>query len=892
MKSDRWPVLSPLLDEALDLPAEGRAAWLEALRARDASLAQEIESLLREHGAVGREAFLERGVLAGSAAAPTLAGLVVGAYTLRTPLGQGGMGSVWLADRSDGRFAGQAAVKLLNASLIGREGEARFRREASILARLRHPGIARLIDAGVSPLGQPYIILEHVDGDLIDRFCEARGLDIAGRLRLFLEVLEAVAHAHANLIVHRDIKPQNVLVDREGRPRLLDFGVAKLIETGPEAAPGVTGEIAAALTPDYAAPEQVTGGDITTATDVYGLGSLLCVLLTGKHPLGGAARTPAERMRAIVEVEPPLVSRLAGGAADARRRVSLLRGDLDHVVGKALRKRPEERYPSVAAFADDLRRHLSHRPVSAGPDSALSRAAKFVRRNRAAVALSTLALAAAIVFTAGIAWQAREARRQRDAARVQLDRANAAKDFMAFLLNAAEPARAPVGDLLEQGEALIDKQYGDDDPLRAEMLLAIGQQYAGLERWEKAVPVLERAVAIAERSHDPAIKAGALCSLAIAKLGIGEIAPAGALIDRALLGLPERPDTALQRIDCLIARGTTGYLTDDPAPMLRDGPEALVLLDRLARPSPAKRIEAQAVLAYGYYLSRQMAKADALYAEITDGLAQAGRGRTVLAADTFNNWSLVHYEGNIARAEPLCRQAVALRRAVEGADGIAPSVTFNHAGVLLQLARFDEAEPLYEESIRTARVRRDPRIETDAMLELADLYIRRGDLTRAEAQLTTLGPLLTGPRPNAFRQTQLKYYRGRLALARHREAEARDLFSAVVDEFERRNVHLSLCVFALDGLARAELRLGDLPAAAKTAAHAMEVGATFVEKDAPSYLIGQSQALLAEAEAASGEVEKARASYDAALRHLRETLGEDHPETAAAKRGLARLPPA
>src|SRR6185369_10915096 len=191
--------------------------------------------------------------------------------------------------------------------------------------------------------------------------------------------------------------------------------------------------------------------------------------------------------------------------------------------------------------------------------------------------------------------------------------------------------------------------------------------------------------------------------------------------------------------------------------------------------------------AYGDYLAHRMAKADAQYAEIAAALARAGRERTTLAADTYNNWSLVHYEGNLSRAEPLCRKAVELRRAVEGADGIAPSVTFNHAGVLLQLARYDEAEPLYQETIRVARARQFPLIETDAMLELSDLYTRRGEFARAAAQLETLGPLLTGPNPNAFRLVQLAFYRGRLALARHDAAAARPLFAGVVDTFEKRN---------------------------------------------------------------------------------------------------------
>jgi serine/threonine protein kinase/tetratricopeptide (TPR) repeat protein len=884
VKSDRWSVLSPHLDRALEMDPAERSAWLEALRRDDAALAAEIEALLADHGALDREGFLERGDPAAAAATPSLAGLVVGAYTLRAPLGQGGMGSVWLADRSDGRFRGQAAVKLLNASLIGHEGERRFRREGSILARLRHPGIARLHDAGMSPLGQPYIVLEHVDGEPIDRFCAARGLDPAARLRLFLDVLEAVAHAHANLIVHRDIKPQNVLVDAEGKVRLLDFGVAKLIDPGPDGDVTMTREGGAGLTPDFAAPEQVTGEVVTTATDVYGLGALLYLLLTGKLPLQGSSDTPVERIRSIVEVEPPLMSE----AAEPRLR-GVLRGDLDNIVAKALRKRPEERYPSVAAFADDLRRHLSHEPVAARPVPAATRAVLFVRRHRTGVALAALAVLGAITLTAGIAWQAREARRQRDAARAQLARANAARDFMAFLLSAAVPSgKAASSDLLEQGKGVIDKQYPADDPLRAEMLVAIGRQYYDSERYDKSMEVLEEAAAIADRIHDPVLQAQALCPLGNAKLGAGDIDAAAPLIEKALAILPDRPENALQRAECLIARGGTGYLIEDPAPMLRDGAAALALLDRLESPPPVRRIEAQALLAYGFYLSRQMGKADARFAEIADALVRAGRDRTTLAADTYNNWSLVHYEGNISRAEPLCRKAVELRRAVEGAD-IAPSVTFNHAGVLLQLARYDEALPLYEETIRVARARQFPLIETDAMLELADLYTRRGDLARAATQLETLGPLLTGPNPNAFRLVQLAFYRGRLALARHDAAAARALFAGVVDTFEKRNSHLSLRVFALVGLAAAEQGTGDLAAAAGTARHAKEIAETFVEKGSPSYLIGLSEARLASALAASGDAAGARTSYDSALAHLRVTLGENHPETRAAALGLARL---
>jgi serine/threonine protein kinase len=242
--TDRWRVLGPHLDHALDIAAEERAAWLATLSTRDAALAADLRAILSEQGEVRESRFLECAVL-DSQAAPiaSLAGQVVGSYRLVSRLGQGGTGSVWLAERCDGRFDGRAAVKLLNISLIGRSGEERFRREGNILARLRHPRIAHLIDAGVSPAGQPYLVLEHVDGQSIDKYCDDRALTIEARVRLFLDVLEAVAHAHANLIVHRDVKPANVLVSLDGQVKLLDFGIAKLIERETGWSSATTGQL-------------------------------------------------------------------------------------------------------------------------------------------------------------------------------------------------------------------------------------------------------------------------------------------------------------------------------------------------------------------------------------------------------------------------------------------------------------------------------------------------------------------------------------------------------------------------------------------------------------------------------------------------------------------------
>src|SRR5262245_4609176 len=284
---DSWPQLSPYLDLALEMNDAERTAWLASIREQNPVLARALETLLDDYRVLQEERFLEQPSLT-STVHPTMAGQTIGAYTLIESIGQGGMGSVWLADRSDGRFERRAAVKFLNIALAGSGAEERFKREGTILGRLAHPHIAQLQDAGVCGSGQPYLVLEHVSGEHIDRYCDGATLDIESRVRLFLDVLAAVAHAHANLIVHRDIKTSNVLVSSDGQVKLLDFGIAKLFENDgqPDAATMFTGNAGSAMTLLYAAPEQVTGGTVATATDVYALGVLLYVLLAGQHPAG------------------------------------------------------------------------------------------------------------------------------------------------------------------------------------------------------------------------------------------------------------------------------------------------------------------------------------------------------------------------------------------------------------------------------------------------------------------------------------------------------------------------------------------------------------------------------------------------------------------------------
>jgi eukaryotic-like serine/threonine-protein kinase len=362
----QWLRISPLLDELLDADDARQAQQLTQIGARDPDLAAHLVRLLARRTEVMSGQFLEEAAPA-SMDRRANEGRTVGSYTLQCLLGSGGMGDVWLARRSGGHCEGHAAIKFLNSAWLGRGGEERFRREGVALARLSHPNVAQLIDAGTDR-GQPYLVLEYVEGQPIDEWCDAASLTINERLGLFCEVLAAVVHAHDRLILHQDLKPSNILVTLQGRVKLLDFGVAKLLDD-PRAAAVVSGSTQTAarmFTPDYAAPEQVRGGEVTTATDVYTLGILLHQLLVGEHP---TARddNPLERLQAVVEREPLRMSEavLHGSAQAAVLRRSTpaqlareLRGDLDRIVAKALQKEPSARYPTAAALDDDIRRYM------------------------------------------------------------------------------------------------------------------------------------------------------------------------------------------------------------------------------------------------------------------------------------------------------------------------------------------------------------------------------------------------------------------------------------------------------------------------------------------------------------------------------------------------------
>ncbi|MFG6440867.1 protein kinase domain-containing protein [Roseateles sp. LKC17W] len=482
----RWLALSPLLDELLDLDPADRAARLEALQARDPETAAELRDLLARADGLEQQGFMAAPAvdllqpgLAGAAAAPPLpdlAGQAIGPYVLERQLGQGGMGTVWLARRADGRFEGRVAVKFLMAGLLGQHDSGRFAREGEILARLSHPHIARLLDAGLHQGQQPYLVLEYVDGQPIDVYCRVQQLDVQARVHLFLDVLAAVAHAHARLILHRDLKPSNILVTPAGDVKLLDFGIAKLLGDATEASQGaaateLTRRAGSAFTPQFAAPEQVQQADVTTATDVYALGVLLYLLLGGSHPTADDTQTQLDRLKAVVEHVPKRLSDAAAGQPDEAiaRQARELRGDLDTIVAKALKKSPADRYANAQAMADDLQRWLHHEPISARPDSRLYVLNRFVRRHRLAVATSSLAVLSLVGLTGVSVIQARRAELAEQQAQI---RRLQAEDLLGYMVGELADKLRPIG--------------------RLELLDSVGRKAQGLLSQSPELSVVER----------------------------------------------------------------------------------------------------------------------------------------------------------------------------------------------------------------------------------------------------------------------------------------------------------------------------------------------------------------------------------------------------------------
>jgi serine/threonine-protein kinase len=756
---ERWLRAEGILSEVLGLPEAARAAAALRLCGDDAELAAELGSLLEHSARVGD--FLEQPALGTDfvllpAEAHTdegldpLLGQTVGRYRIERRIASGGMGTVYLATRADEQFTQRVALKIVKRGMDTDEILGRFRRERQTLAALEHPNIARLIDGGATESGQPFLAMEFVEGEPIDLWCDARRLDIDARLELFLVVCEAVGYAHRNLVVHRDLKPGNILVTAEGMPKLLDFGIATVIEA--DGGRQVTAARDRRLTPEYASPEQVLGASVTTTSDVYSLGVILYELLGGGRPYHLATRTPADIQRAVAETlplppsealrgfEPGEAQRAAAERHSAPAQLARrLRGDLDTIVLAALRKEPERRYASVAELATDIRRHLDRMPVSARPDTFDYRVGKFVQRHALASALVACSLLLLLLGSAGLAWQANLASHQRDRAVLARQQSEAINDFLQNMLASVDPARSgrtvTVREVLDDAARRLDGELLDQPLVRASLRRTIGTTYLALGLYDEAERQLREALRLRQEHLDPQDREVAVSMVELATLlhARHEFDTAGELLEGALAifvrASGEESAEAATTLSSLGAIRRAQGRTEQAQELQR---RALELRRRVGDGSSIEVAESLNNLASVLMDQQRFEEAQPLLEEALD-IRRAWLGANhPLVAQSMDNLALLLLRRDApARAEPLFREALALEERLLGPDH--PDVAVTRRNLALLLARRGETGEAEEQLRQCLLAREKLLLPTDlrlitTRLDLAELLVRSGAL--------------------------------------------------------------------------------------------------------------------------------------------------------------------
>ncbi|NBC17570.1 MAG: tetratricopeptide repeat protein, partial [Bacteroidetes bacterium] len=720
----RWDEIEARFEEALLLPPPKRRAFLERLKAEDADLHAEVASLLDAHDA--SEDYFED--LSDRFVSPLMAQLEqgmsgperIGPYRIVRRLGTGGMSVVYLAERDDGQFRHEVALKLIRSSRA-EDHLRRFLSERQILASLNHPNVARLFDGGVAEDGRPYFVMEYVDGVPLDTYCDEQRLPVRERVRLLLTVAEAVQYAHQNLVIHRDLKPTNILVAESEGPqqeqvKLLDFGIAKLLSADTGSAPLQTQTGARWMTPEYAAPEQVRGEAVTTATDVYQLGVVLYKLLTGHRPYRLADASTYEIERAVCEQSPTRPSTVVARSEEIRRGetttyvtpeqishdratdVAALRealtGDLDAIALKALRKEPEARYATVGAFADDLRRFLDGRPVAARRGTRRYRARKFVQRHRWAVSAAAAAVLLILSFATLYAVRITQ---ERNRAQVEAEKAEAVSEFLISVFEQSDPEEAR-GDtltaqmLLSRGGRRAEQALTSQPQVQAQMLRTLGRVYDGLGAYAEAERYLEQAVALQRRQPDraPGDLAESLRYLAGVYVNQGRLDDAAPLYDEAVALWRAVPGPQEKEAETLVEQAAFLQQRND-----LDAAEALL-------------IEAQAMQ-------------ETLFGDEHEDLARTlTRLGDLRAAQDDYAAAARQYEDALAMA----------RRQLGERHPVAITTLGNLAGVRMRQGRYAAADSLYTRTLDLQRQVLGPSHPdvAKAMNNLALLRENRGDL--------------------------------------------------------------------------------------------------------------------------------------------------------------------
>ncbi|MBX3636240.1 MAG: serine/threonine protein kinase [Rubrivivax sp.] len=782
-----WPTIDRLLDEALALPPGQRAGLLATHADLTDSVRSTVERLLAADARMQTAQFMQTlpplGLSGAGPPDPALPGVGdrIGPWRLLRLIGEGGMGQVFLAERADGQMTREVALKLPRLGWIPGLVE-RLARERDILAALTHPHIARLYDAGVDTAGRPWLALEHVDGLPLTDWCERRGSNVAERLQLLLQVADAVSAAHARLVVHRDLKPANILVTSQGQAMLLDFGIAGLVR--PDGAAGATVLGPRALTLDYASPEQVRGEALGTASDVYSLGVVAYELLTGVRPYQPRRASAAALEDAIERDDAPAASRAC--TAVARRRA--LRGDLDAILAKALRKQPAQRYASVDAFAQDMRRHLAHEPVQAQPDRQAYRAAKFVRRHALPVAAAS-AVTAALAVGLGIALvqaeaaraSAAQARASEGQARQEAQRAGLVGNTLlnTFSRVAADPAfrtpdaRARIGEALQTELDRLEVEVQHSPSGVAETHGVAASIFNYLQQPDRQLRAARREQQLLVAAGESPLRIGEShrqLALALARQG-----DSAAALDEALAGLrvlqdDASPDQRLLRGRLHRAAGryarqaglaARAYAHTAAALQSLQGIDARQLEPNIQHLGAALAEHAinAAMIDRDDEALHALSEVDALYATPRKALREADRADVELAR--------CHVDlarGQPASAALACQQALTLYAPQFGAVGRnADTVDAVRATALVRAGALEEAAPVLQ------RIR-EGGTGVDAWLPSAEWALARGDLAQAEAWLARQRADDLPSQP--WRRVELHRLTAALRLAQGRPADA------------------------------------------------------------------------------------------------------------------------
>jgi len=888
--------MNTLLEQALELPEEEREAWLQALPAEHRTLVPLLRAMLMR-AAVETDTFMRKPVdLTGEAfadepEATEQAGDIIGPYRLLQPIGSGGMATVWLATRADGTLKRQVALKLPRAGWAAGLTQ-RMARERDILAALEHPRIARLYDAGTTPAGRPWLAMERIDGVTIDQHCRDHQLDVPARLRLFLQVADAVAHAHARLIVHRDLKPNNILVTPQGEVKLLDFGVAKLLEEDLPVASNLTQQLGRAVTPDYASPEQVGARVVTVATDVYSLGVVLYELLAGVRPYRVDTLSPGALEQAILGADVPRASTRVASARVARA----LRGDLDTIIDKALRKQPEARYSSVEAMAADVRRHLDGLPIVARPIGRGERLWKLVRRHRGAAIASLLVATAVLAGLVGTFTQARRAasealvaQQQRDRALKELGHAEAVDELMRYVLSESSDKPFTMPELLRRAELLVDARFAGDAEQRARLLMTLGDLYREIGDAKQADAVLARAQTALASTPDRSLVAQLQCLRAGVYGDLGQLRPAKALLDETWAALRSGTPDASALVMCHAEGARVSRNLGDADAMLSHAQGALQLI---GEPRPGQLLQAimmEVWIGEAHGLRGDLARAIAAHERAIERLQAIGRSNTGIVSTLQHNLA-----GYLSRAGHQIKAAEALKRhlALEGPPGQPrdPSSLTNYGRMLVRIGRYDEAQPLLQQALKAYQANGNARGDAFTRLGLATAACHRDALAHCEAQMADVTEALRKvlpPKHSLFASLQVQL--GLAALNAQQPARAAQQLQAALEAFDAAADRTPARVQAQALLARAEAQLGHAERARQLANDAVAAARADMQGQPHTEWLGS--ALLAQGAvlAAQGEAAQARAVLAEALNQLQSAMGPDAWATRDARARLAAL---